>query len=625
MELGIVIEGEKVNLLPILVDIINTLPGGDLMKFKFTNNSGNEHSGNEHPGKEQKEYISIHLPSGQRGKIPLEKIQYILSIFSELHDPNSLNSDGRLAISRFHASQFLEFENAMKAERMRWLGAEKLLHLSQKLANFQGIQAVTLPDLFKGQLRDYQKQGLEWLNFLREFRLGGILADDMGLGKTVQTLAYLAVEKDAGRLKKPCLILAPTSVLQNWRKESEQFTPTFKVLVLQGQHRKSDFDKIKSYDIILSSYPLLTRDQEIFLDQEYSCIILDEAQTVKNANTKTYQVLRQLKSEHRLCLTGTPMENHLGELWALFNFLSPGFLGYSKQFARVFRTPIERQRDLERRTSLQQRIKPYLLRRTKDQVMKELPPKTIIIQKISLETDEQELYESIRMAMESKVQLALQQKGLAQSQIIILDALLKLRQVCCNSRLLSLDAAKKVKGSAKLSFLIDMLQELIENGRKILLFSSFTSMLALIELKLQSHGIDYVKLTGDTLDRQTPIEKFQSGKVPVFLISLKAGGTGLNLTAADVVIHYDPWWNPAAENQATDRAHRIGQTKPVFVYKLVTTGTIEEKILELQNRKQGLLSGLLEAGTLFESNKVTAEDLQYLFQPIDQEIKKTKD
>jgi SNF2 family DNA or RNA helicase len=309
------------------------------------------------------------------------------------------------------------------------------------------------------------------------------------------------------------------------------------------------------------------------------------------------------------------MENHLGELWSQFNFLLPGFLGDETRFRRLFRTPIEKGGDTERRQVLARRIGPFVLRRRKEEVAKELPPKTEIRQNVELAGAQRDLYETIRLAMHSRVQAEVQQKGLSRAHIIILDALLKLRQVCCDPRLVKLDAARTVTDSAKLELLMDLVPEMLDEGRRILLFSQFTSMLALIQQELAKASIPYVLLTGETTDRATPIQKFQSGQVPLFVISLKAGGTGLNLTAADTVIHYDPWWNPAVETQATDRAHRIGQAKPVFVYKLITVGTVEERILALQERKRGLVEALLDEDRK-EMPQLTPEDLQVLFAPL---------
>jgi len=351
------------------------------------------------------------------------------------------------------------------------------------------------------------------------------------------------------------------------------------------------------------------------LAQEYHYVILDEAQNIKNPKAQASKIVRQFNARHRLCLTGTPMENHLGEIWSLFDFLMPKLLGDEKQFRRLFRTPIEKHADQKRQHSLNTRIAPFLLRRSKQEVVKELPPKTEIIQNIELHGPQRDLYESIRLAMHEKVRNAINKNGVARSHIIILEALLKLRQVCCDPRLVKLDSAKKVKASAKMQLLMDMLPEQIEEGRRILLFSQFTSMLSLIEEELHKHKIDYVKLTGATKARDVPIQRFQNGDVPLFLISLKAGGTGLNLTAADTVIHYDPWWNPAVENQATDRAHRIGQNKSVFVYKLITSGTVEDKILALQARKKELADNLFsDSGK--GASALTQADLNALFEPL---------
>ena len=322
---------------------------------------------------------------------------------------------------------------------------------------------------------------------------------------------------------------------------------------------------------MLTTYALLPRDRDVLLAQPWHAVIVDEAQNVKNPDTNAARILRQLEARQRFCLTGTPVENHLGELWALMDFLNPGLLDDRRHFARAFRVPIEKNDDAGRRQALARRVRPFLLRRTKAEVAAELPPKTEIIEHIEMEAGQSAIYEAVRLTMHRKVREAVAAKGLDRSRIIILDALLKLRQVCCDPRLVKLPSVKKSgAGSAKLVRLMEMLEELVEEGRRVLLFSQFTSMLALIEERLAAADIAFVKITGDVRDRATPVERFQAGEVPVFLISLKAGGTGLNLTAADTVILYDPWWNPAVEAQAIDRSHRIGQDKPVFVHRLVT-------------------------------------------------------
>ncbi|MFZ2627801.1 MAG: DEAD/DEAH box helicase, partial [Rugosibacter sp.] len=470
----------------------------------------------------------------------------------------------------------------------------------------------------------YQQAGLDWLQFLREYGLAGILADDMGLGKTVQALAHLHLEKVSGRADRPSLVVATTSLMMNWKNEAAQFTPDLKVVVLHGKDRAERFADMAGADIILTTYPLLVRDRDTLLAHEYHLLVMDEAQFIKNPKAQSHQVARQIKARHRLSLTGTPLENHLGELWAQFDFLMPGLLGRAKMFGTVFRTPIEKQGDEEMRLRLVERIRPFLLRRTKEQVLQDLPPRTEIVRWVELEGGQRDIYESLRVVFDKKLRQALAEHGAGRSQIMILDALLKLRQVCCDPRLVKLPAAEALvrKGaapSAKLVTLMEMLEELLDENRKVLLFSQFTSMLALIEEELAKRNIPYAKLTGQTRDRETPINDFQSGRVPLFLISLKAGGTGLNLTAADTVIHYDPWWNPAVEEQATARAHRIGQDKPVFVYKLMTQGTVEERILALQNRKRGLADRLVGKGRMSDAeggHLLTGKDLDVLFQPL---------
>jgi SNF2 family DNA or RNA helicase len=340
-------------------------------------------------------------------------------------------------------------------------------------------------------------------------------------------------------------------------------------------------------------------------------VIADEAQFVKNPATAAAKALRRLTARHRLALTGTPLENHLGELWALFDFVSPGFLGDAKGFTKNWRTPIEKRGSVERQKQLARRVRPFLLRRTKAEVATDLPPKTEIVESIALGQQQRDLYDGIRLSMHKKLRDLIAAKGLKRSRIELLDALLKLRQACCDPRLVKTAGTPAKAGSAKLERLMEMLPSLIEDGRKILLFSQFTSMLELIQNELRQAQIPFVLLTGDTTDRATPVRRFQRGEVPLFLISLRAGGTGLNLTAADTVIHYDPWWNPAVEAQATDRAHRIGQDKPVFVYKLMTLDTIEVKMGELKGRKQALADGLFdpEAGSALD---ISESDVEFL-------------
>ncbi len=599
LELGITLKGEKINLLPVLQKLIQKLQANNQM-----DSTGSEP-------------ILAKLPDGRYIQLPTDRVRNILNVLIELYDSESLTDENMLRLSSLHAARLLELEKACGAAQLRWFGGEKTRKLASKLAQFNGIKTVKVPKEFKGELRPYQLDGLSWLQFLREYEFGGILADDMGLGKTVQALSHITLEKISGRMKNPSLVVAPTSLMFNWRMEAERFSPHLKLLVLHGIERKHRFDHISQYDLILTTYPLLVRDKEILLKQEFYLLILDEAQFIKNSKSLAAQIALQIKTTHRLCLTGTPMENHLGELWSLFHFMMPGLLGEEKKFNHLFRTPIEKHGNEERRGHLNRRITPFLLRRTKDKVAKELPGKVEMIRHVELDGAQRDLYETIRVTMQKKVRKEIAKLGLARSHIIILDALLKLRQVCCDPRLLKITTTeKKNSKSAKLELLMTLIPELLEEGRSILLFSQFTEMLGLIEEELNKKKLAYVKLTGQTKDRATPVQQFQNGKIPLFLISLKAGGTGLNLTAADTVIHYDPWWNPAVENQATDRAHRIGQNKTVFVYKFVVKGTVEEKILEMQQHKHALMKGLFSGETTGKL-KLTEKDLQGLFDPLE--------
>ena len=488
--------------------------------------------------------------------------------------------------------------------------------LGHKLRDFQGVQPVAVPAGLQASLRGYQLDGLAWMQFLREFGMAGILADDMGLGKTVQTLAHILVEKEAGRLTTPALVVAPTSLMGNWQAEAARFAPGLRVLLLHGADRKQRFAQMGEHDLVLTTYALLARDEAPLRAQRFHLLILDESQYIKNSRAKAAQTAALLVATHRLCLTGTPLQNHLGELWSQFHFLMPGLLGEEKAFNAHYRKPIEKLGDASRKDFLVRRIKPFLLRRTKDAVAKELPAKTEMVREVELSGLQRDLYETVRLAMDKKVRDAIASKGVARSQIVILDALLKLRQVCCDPRLVKVSGRNGAQApSAKLIELMEMIVELLDEGRKILVFSQFTSMLALIEEELRARDIAYALLTGETRDRSAQVASFQRGDVPLFLVSLKAGGVGLNLTAADTVIHYDPWWNPAAENQATDRAWRIGQDKPVFVYKLIAKGTLEQKIQELQRKKADLADAVLDGGAS-QNLALTQDDLQAILAPL---------
>ena len=596
LEIGIEVEGARVSLIPILVRLIQASP------------TEWRPAALEAMADESK--IIVPLGDGRRAALPLARLKPLLATLFELYlrEPTG----GRVRLSPLDAARLAEMDRALD---LRWLGGERMRQLGARLARFDGIAAVPAPADFHATLRPYQLEGLAWLQFLREYELSGVLADDMGLGKTVQTLAHLATEKAAGRLDRPALVVAPTSMMGVWQSEASRFAPGLKVMVSHGLLRHEREETFANFDLVLTTYALLARDEEKLLAQQWHLAILDEAQNIKNPKTRAAVVACQLQARHRLCLTGTPMENHLGELWSLFRFLMPGLLGDEKTFKRDYRVPIEREGDLARQKFLARRLHPFLLRRTKDLVAHELPAKTLVTRVIEFESAQADLYETVRAAMDKRVREEIAAKGIAKSHIVVLDALLKLRQICCDPRLLKTGLKGKAPSSAKLVTLMEMLEELLAEGRSILLFSQFTSMLALIESELETRGLTYAKLTGTTRDRKKPIAQFQSGEVKLFLISLKAGGTGLTLTAADTVIHYDPWWNPAVENQATDRAHRIGQVKPVFVYKLIAKGTLEERIVELQMKKGALAAGILD-GDMSASSALDAKDLQALFEPM---------
>jgi superfamily II DNA or RNA helicase len=556
------------------------------------------------------EMIELQTPANRRIRAPAGRLKPLAATLIDLFD--GFVGGDTLRLSRFDAPRLAELTDT---SRWQFRGQGDVLALADKLLLAQGISQIESPAGLGLELRSYQKDGLAWLQFLREQNLSGILADDMGLGKTAQALAHLLLEKEAGRLDRPALIVLPTSLIFNWKNEAARFAPSLAILSLHGAERKNRFGEIPDNDVVLTTYPLLWRDAPELTKHSYHLLILDEAQTVKNARSQGAEVVRRIEARHRLCLTGTPLENHLGELWSQFDFLLPGFLGDRNAFTKYWRTPIEKLGDAPRRDLLARRIRPFILRRKKEEVARELPPKTIIVRKVELAGSQRDLYETVRAAMDAMVREEVASKGFSRSQIVILDAMLKLRQVCCDPRLVKAVSAQRVKERAKLDLLMTMLPEQVDEGRRILLFSQFTSMLSLIEAELRRAGLGYVILTGDTTDRETPVRRFQSGEVPIFLISLKAGGVGLNLTAADTVIHYDPWWNPAVENQATDRAHRLGQDKPVFVYKLIVAGSIEEKILSLQERKADLAAGILSEDRNVNL-KFGEDDIAALFAPL---------
>ncbi len=490
------------------------------------------------------------------------------------------------------------------------------------------LECPPLGDL-ENVLRPYQKQGVAWLHFLRANGFGGILADEMGLGKTLQTLAFFKTLRSAecgvrsnlptapaaiphSALRTPHLIVCPTSLVFNWVAEVKKFTPELKILALHGPDRHARFDEIAASDIVVTSYALIRRDAEKYCGLEFDTVALDEAQHIKNRQTQNAQAVKAVRAKHRIVLTGTPLENSVLDLWSIFDFLMPGYLGTAKDFRERYELPIAKEKNAEAQARLARRLRPFMLRRLKKEVAADLPAKIEQVSFCDLTPDQRGVYQQVIEASRKEVLAAVGAQGLAKSRMVVLTALLRLRQVCCDLRLLKLDNVNPANASGKLDLFGELLEEVIDGGHRVLVFSQFVGMLALLKERLTAEKIEFCYLDGSTTDRGAVVEQFQKNDaIPVFLISLKAGGVGLNLTGADTVIHFDPWWNPAVEDQATDRAHRIGQTKVVTSYKLITRDTVEEKILTLQNRKREIIQATIGGEEAFAA-ALNWEEIQEL-------------
>lgn len=492
--------------------------------------------------------------------------------------------------------------------------SEKFQQFWRLITAFDVLEDIEIPEKVNAELRPYQKHGFNWLWFLYSYGLNGILADDMGLGKTLQTLVLLQKAKDQDG-RKASLIVCPTSVVYNWQRESEKFTPDLKILNLTGSERHGQLRNIAESDIVITSYALLRRDIKILKQYGLRYVILDESQNIKNVESQTAMASKQLNAQHRLALSGTPIENRLSELWSAFDFLMPGFLLDLDEFRFRYVSPIEEKGNADASKRLKAQISPFILRRLKKDVAKDLPDKLEFISYCDLIPEQQELYRQVLDKTREEMFAKMKPGAETVSQAQMLSALLRLRQVCCHPKLLKDYLAHDGVGSGKFDALTEMLEEIISEGHRILLFSQFVEMLNIVEDWVQRKGIRYEKLTGETKDRIERVERFnRDSGIPIFLISLKAGGTGLNLTGADYVIHYDPWWNPAAEDQATDRAHRIGQTKKVFVYRMITRGTVEEKIVKLQDKKRNLVDSVISVDRDL-AKKISFEDLKDILTP----------
>ena len=541
---------------------------------------------------------TIRLDDGSLGVLPEEWIeQYgLLTQLGEIKDEELAFSKTQASLldALLSANENVEFDDSF-------------IEMRERLAAFDGINDGQMPDSFDGDLRPYQRQGLGWLQFLGEFGFGGCLADDMGLGKTVQMLAMFQARKEAGALDGPSLVVVPKSLLFNWQSELEKFTPNLSILEYTGPDREQHRDSFQDYDIIITTYGTLRRDAAVFKDIRFDYAVLDEAQTIKNASSQVAKAARLVNAANRLALSGTPIENHLGDLWSIFEFLNPGMLGRSQ----AFKASAADAADKAARSVLSRGLKPFVLRRTKSQVAADLPEKVEETLVCEMEPDQRKLYDELRAHYRESLLGMVHDQGINKSKMHVLEALLRLRQAACHPALL--DDKHAETSSAKLEILNPRLNELIGEGHKSLVFSQFTSMLSIVRNQLDESGIKYAYLDGQTRGRKKVVDQFQNDdECGVFLISLKAGGLGLNLTAAEYVFLLDPWWNPAVEAQAIDRAHRVGQTKNVFAYRLICRDTVEEKILELQKQKRELAETILEAEAGSPLKDMTSEDLELL-------------
>ncbi len=549
----------------------------------------------------------VELGDGTRGILP----EQWLARYADLANLGD-SEEGKV---RFKPSQALIIdalitEQASNQDQMRV--DRKFSRFRERLRSLDGVKAKNPPRTFQGKLRNYQCEGLGWFHFLRELGLGGCLADDMGLGKTIQTLALLE-HRRTRRLGKeevrtPSLVVVPKSLVFNWIDEASRFTPKIRALNYTGVGRKQHIPDFGDYHIIVTTYGTLRLDIANLRDQAFDYAILDEAQAIKNSKSQAAKASLLLNAKHRLALTGTPIENHLGELWSLFEFLNPGMLGLSSSFTSLCKNA---SRDnLESLTDLAKAVAPFILRRVKGQVLKELPEKTEQTIYCELSPKERKAYNEIRDYYREKLSKTIKEKSFKQSKIQILEALLRLRQASCHLGLV--DKKRASEPSAKISTLLEQVREVIGEGHKVLVFSQFTSLLAIVRSFLDKDGIHYEYLDGSTRNRKERVENFQNDpNCPLFLISLKAGGHGLNLTAADYVFILDPWWNPAVEAQAIDRTHRIGQTRPVFAYRIIATDTVEEKVLMLQEGKRKLADAIITANDSL-IRKLTADDLKLM-------------
>ena len=517
------------------------------------------------------------------------------------------NADDKFTVKTYRAGLITELKNL----DVELVLSEEFEKFWTQMSSFSTADGHDLPENINAEFREYQIKGFGWLWFMYKYGLNGILADDMGLGKTLQALAAIQKAKEVDG-PAPTLVICPTTVVFNWESEIQKFAPTLSCLKLAGVDRKNFFKEIPNYDVVITSYALVRRDIDKLQKYNFRYVILDESQNIKNALSQTAQAVKKLNADHKLALSGTPIENKLEELWSVFDFLMPGFLMSISEFNFRYVNPIMERGDktVEKRLKLQ--IYPFILRRMKRDVAKDLPDKVENIAYCELTDEQKDFYLQVLDSTKEELFKSIEENGLEKSRLSIFSALLRLRQICCHPRLYDKENVKHVMSSGKFEKLKVMLEEIISEGHRVLLFSQFVNMLDIVKGWLEREGIDYEYLTGKTKDRQAAVERFNNSNIPIFLISLKAGGTGLNLTGADYVIHYDPWWNPAVEDQATDRAYRIGQTKKVFVYRLITKNTVEEKIQKLKTVKRNLVDSVITVDRNIVKS-LTMDDIREIF------------
>lgn len=593
--IGVTISGRKHPLLPTLHQALRQM-GRDLRHADLGDWFQKGDFALRIPSAHPEDKTSTHLVS-----LPAALLVPLIEQVHEVFDARPFAKDGRAQLSQWRVAELVAagWVESGSDDRLA-----ELSRLCERLGSGLEISPRSAPLSLHATLRPYQQHGLGWLHSLGSVSAGGILADDMGLGKTVQVIAHLLESKASGDLANGALIVTPTSVIDNWAEELARFAPTLKV----GRHHGSDRDQhwhhVAGQDVTLTTYALLWRDISRLAPQPWDLVVLDEAQYIKNASARTAQAARNLSATRRLCLTGTPVENRLQDIWSLFEFLLPGFLGDEATFKQRIAAPLTDDPEdafaTILRDRLRRRLAPFVLRRLKEDVLPDLPAKTEVVHAVAMTPHQSDLYFQMRREARDHIRESVEAHGLGGARMQILTRLLRLRQICCDPRLLDEDRnpSDHLHDSAKLTALLDLVADLRARGSRTLIFSQFTSMLDLIATALKAEGHDFLMLTGSTSDRAALVQRFQTGECPLFLISLRAGGSGLNLTAADSVIHYDPWWNPAVERQATDRTHRIGQTKPVFVYKLIVDDSIESRIQELQHTKLEMVRDLLNAGDI---------------------------